>query len=165
MLAKSYIADNLRKIERLYNTSPSVQKGLFYSKLAIIELCGWIEISMDDIVLRLATKQLREPNNQKYIEKEIIKRNYNFDYERNFLPMVEAIVGRIGIERMNSRIDNTLIPPLIGALSTLKVVRNQLAHQYIKGTTLVIDAPSLTSARLHIVWAGLKNLEAVLLTL
>lgn len=165
MLAKSYIADNLQKIERLYNTSPSVQKGLFYSKLAVIELCGWIEISMDDIILRLATKQLREPNNRKYIENEIIKRNYNFDYERNFLPMVEAVVGRNGIERMNLRIDNTLIPPLIGTLSTLKAARNQLAHQYIKGTTLVIDAPSLTHARLHIVWAGLKNLEAVLLNL
>ncbi len=43
MVTKGYILSNLQQIERLYNeSSTSIQKGLFYSKLAIIELCGWI---------------------------------------------------------------------------------------------------------------------------
>ncbi len=163
MVTKTYIADNLWQIERLYNSSPSVQKGLFYSKLAVIELCGWIEMSMDDIVLRLAAKHLREEKNRTYIKKDIVKRTYGFDYEQHFLPMVEAIVGRRGIEQMNSRLDNTLILPLTGALSALKTARNQLAHQYIKGTMLVIDAPSVTNGRFPVVLAGLKNIEAALI--
>ena len=163
MVTKSYIAANLRQIERLYDASPSVQKGLFYSKLAVIELCGWIEMSMDDIILRVATRRLRKPKHLKYIEKDVVKRTYGFDYEQHFLPMVEAIVGRHGIEKMNTRLDNTLIPPLIGALSALKTARNQLAHQYIKGTTLVIDAPSVTNGRFPVVLAGLKDIEHVLL--
>lgn len=163
MVTKTYIVANLQKIERLYNSTPSAQSGLFYSKLAVIELCGWIEMSMDDIVLRLSTKRLRDTNHRKYIEKDIVKRTYGFDYERHFLPMIEAIIGRKGIEEMNSRLDNAIIAPLIGALSALKTARDQLAHQYIKGTTPIIDAPSVTNARFPIVLAGLKNIESVLL--
>jgi hypothetical protein len=163
MVTKTYITANLRKIERLYISTTSVQNGLFYSKLAVIELCGWIEMSMDDIVLRLAAKRLRDPKHIKYIEKDIVKRTYGFDYERHFLPMIEAIVGCKGIEEMNSRLDNSLIPPFIGALSALKTARDRLAHQYIKGTTLVIDAPSVTNARFPIVLSGLKNIESELL--
>jgi len=163
MVTKTYIATNLRQIERLYNASPSIQNSLFYSKLAVIELCGWIEMSMDDIALRLASRRLRHPDHRKYIEKEVVRRTYGFDYERHFLPMIEAIIGRHGIEQMNTRVDNILILPLVGALSTLKSARDQLAHQYIKGTTPVIDAPSVTSARFLVVLAGLKNIEAALL--
>jgi hypothetical protein len=162
MVTKTYIADNLRQIERLYNSSPSVQKGLFYSKLAVIELCGWIEMSMDDIVLRLAAKRLRDEKNRTYI-KTNVKKTSGFDYEQHFLPMVAAIVGRQGIERMNSRLDSTLILPLTGALSALKTARNVLAHQYIKDTTLVIDAPSVTNGRFPVVLAGLKNIEAAVM--
>lgn len=163
MVTKTYIAANLRTIERLYNSTPSVQNGLFYSKLAVIELCGWIEMSMDDIVLRLAAKRLRDPKHIKYIEKEVVKRTYGFDYEQHFLPMIEAVVGCRGIEEMNARLDNSLIHPFVGALSALKTARNQLAHQYIKGITLVIDAPSMTNGRFPVVLAGLKNIESVLL--
>ena len=99
MISKTYIAANLRQIERLYVTANSVQRGLFYSKLAIIELCGWIEMSMDDVVLRLSSRRLRDPNHRKYFENEVVRRTYGFDYERHFLPMIEAIIGRHGIER------------------------------------------------------------------
>lgn len=163
MVAKTYIAENLRQIEHLFNSSVSVQKSLFYSKLAVIELCGWIEMSMDDIVLRLSSRRLSEPINHKYIEKDVVRRTYGFDYDFHFLPMIEAVIGRHGIEQMNARLDNSLIPPHVASLSALKIARNKLAHQYIKGTTLVIDAPSATNARFPVVLAGLKNVEAVLL--
>jgi hypothetical protein len=163
MVTKTYIASNLKQIESLYDSTTSVQKSLFYSKLAVIELCGWIEMTMDDIVLRLAKRRLQEPSNHKYIEKEIVRRTYGFDYERHFLPMIEAIIGRHGIEQMNKEVDHKIIQPLIGALSILKAERDKLAHQYIKGTTLNIDAPSATKARFPIILAGLKNIEGVLL--
>jgi hypothetical protein len=162
MVTKIYIAENLKQIERLYNSSTSIQKSLFYSKLAVIELCGWIEMSMDDIVLRLSSRRLQHPDQRKYIENKVV-RTYGFEYERHFLPMIEAIIGRHGIEQMNAKLDNSLTVPLVGALNTLKTERNKLAHQYIKGTTHVIDAPSVTNARFPIVLAGLKNIEMVLL--
>lgn len=163
MVTKSYIAANLQSIEHLFNASTSPRESLFYSKLAIIELCGWIEMSMDDITLRLASRCLNTRHNQKYIKDEVVRRTYGFDYDRHFLPMIEAIIGRHGIEQMSAKIDKGILQALIGALSTLKLSRDQLAHQYIKGTTVTIDAPSATIARFPIVLAGLKNIEAVLL--
>lgn len=163
MICKTYIAANLKKIECLYNSSTSVQKSLFYSKLAVIELCGWIEISMDDLIDRLALRHLRQKKNITYIQKEVVRRTHSFDYENNFLLMIQAIIGRKGIEQMNKRVKDGLILPLIGALSTLKTARDQLAHQYIKGTTVNIDAPSVTNARFFTVLKGLKSIETVLL--
>ncbi len=164
MISKTYIAGNLRRIGHLYDTARSVPQGMFYSKLAIIELCGWIEMSMDDIALRLASKRLRDPSHHKYIENEVIRRTYGFDYERHFLPMIEAIIGRHGIEQMSAKVDQSVLVPFVGALSTLKAARDQLAHQYIKGCTPAIDAPSVTSSRFPILLAGLKTIETALLS-
>lgn len=161
MITKTYIANNLQQIEKLYNSSTSVQKSLFYSKLAVIELSGWIEMTMDDVVLRLALRRLRDSKHIKIIQSKI-KKTYGFDYETHFLPMIEVIIGRSGIEKMNNKVDNSRIQPFIATLSTLKTTRDKLAHQYIKGTTPIIDAPSVTNARFPIVLAGLKNIEDVL---
>jgi hypothetical protein len=54
MIAKTYILNNLSTIEKLYNDSSSIKNSLFYSKLAILELCGWTEESMDDIIKKCA---------------------------------------------------------------------------------------------------------------
>jgi hypothetical protein len=163
MVTKTYIAANLQQFERLFDSSKTLQKSLFYSKLAVIELCGWIEMSMDDIALRLALRRLKHPDSLKYIKKDVIGHTYGFDYDYHFLRMIEKIIGRQGVEWMNVRVDNSLVVPLIGALSALKTARDKLAHQYIKGTTTIIDAPSVTNARFPIVLAGLKNIEIALL--
>lgn len=162
MIVKSYIQGNLYKIEHLYNKSVSTQNGLFYSKLAVIELCGWIEMSMDDMVMRLSIRLLKKATNRKYIEKEIVRRTYGFDYEKHFRPMIEAIIGRSGIECLEANVNPALFQPMIGALSSLKTTRDQLAHQYIKGTTLVIDSPSVTRSRFQLILKGLCDLERVL---
>lgn len=120
-------------------------------------------MSMDDIVLRLAARRLKQHSHIKYIQKEVVKRTYGFDYERHFLPMIEAIIGRHGIEEMNSKVDNAIVSPFVAALASLKASRDQLAHQYIRGTTMIIDSPSVTNTRFRVVFEGLKNIEKVLL--
>ena len=60
MIARSYILTNLKTLDRKYNRATSTRDSLFYSKLAILELCGWIEESMDDIVLRCACRHLTD---------------------------------------------------------------------------------------------------------
>ncbi len=51
MITKSYLFKTLNRLDRLYNESRTDDKKIFYSKLALIELCGWIEETMDDDVL------------------------------------------------------------------------------------------------------------------
>ena len=52
MVTKDYLLKTLNWLDQLYNDpTADDQKTSSYSKLALIELCGWIEETMDDIVL------------------------------------------------------------------------------------------------------------------
>ena len=51
---------------------------------------------------------------------------------------------------------------MVGALTALKPSRDVHAHTYLKGTTLKLDAPSITLARFDTVYAGLRDVEVVL---
>jgi len=162
MIVKRYIEKNLKVIDRLYLKSNSVQKGLFYSKLAILELCGWIEMSMDDIALRTAKRHIRNKDNLKYFNKEIVKKTYGFDYRYHFRRMLMAIIGLRGIEQMEKSLNRSLFDPMCGALTALKPYRDTHAHEYIKGTTLNLDAPSVTLSRFRILYAGLIDVDRAL---
>ena len=56
MIARTYILDNLNKLDVRYRKAATLKDSLFYSKLAVLELCGWIEESMDDVILRCARR-------------------------------------------------------------------------------------------------------------
>ena len=72
-------------------------EALLFSKLATLELCGWIEVSMDDIVLRHSRRTLREPVNRAFCEKRIVKPIYGFDYDIHFRKMLMGLIGLEGV--------------------------------------------------------------------
>jgi hypothetical protein len=162
MIAKSYISQSIRRINRLYLGPCSAQEALLFSKLATLELCGWIEVSMDDIALCMARRVLREQSHRTVFENDVVRPVYGFDYEKHFRRMLIGVIGLQGVARMERRVDRALFDPMCGALSTLKPYRDKHAHTYVKGTTLALDAPSVTIARFETVYAGLKNVDAVL---
>lgn len=159
MIAKSYIKGNLGRIERLYNKSSNIQDGLFYSKLAILELCGWIEITMDDIILRLSKKHLKQSQNISFVEKDVIKITYGFDYSRHFRKMLISIIGIVGVERLEKKFDSIKFQLMFSSLNSLKLYRDSEAHTYIKGTTKRMDAPSVTKNRFNDIFNGLQNID------
>ena len=62
----------IRELEKLYEApADSTHKDL-YSKLALIELCGWLEISMDKIVEDYSATKLFEPKNQEDFKKKLL---------------------------------------------------------------------------------------------
>lgn len=156
MITKSYILQNLGQLNAAYNRSINKQ-ALYLSKLAILELCGWIELSADDLVERHASRHLKEIGNLRFVENTIVKRNYGFDYESNFRHMMMRTVGIITLEQIEIAIGPSVLVPFSAQLGNLKAVRNQLAHTYVKGSgaTLSIDAPSVTKNRFHDLYAGL----------
>jgi hypothetical protein len=162
VVVKSYIEKSLRQIDRLYTQASSVQKTLFFSKLATLELCGWIEISMDGIVRSLAMRLLKDSQNRRFFEKQVMKKVHGFDYQLHFRHMLINLIGLHGVESMESKVDPVLFQPMRAALNTLKPYRDKHAHEYIKGTTLQLDAPSITLQRFQAVYAGLVHIEAVL---
>lgn len=160
MISKTSILRNLSVINRLFKKKTSNPKEtLYYSKLAILELCGWIEESMDDIVKKYAKRIMKNNDNVNFLEKEIIGRVHGFDYHDNFRKMLMQVIGLIRLEQLESKVDQIKLYKMKIALNALKERRNPLAHTHIKGATLSIDAPSITKQRVEDVYEGLKNIE------
>lgn len=161
MITRSYILANLKTLDRNYKTATS-RESLFYSKLAILELCGWIEESMDDIVLRCAYRHLSEKDNNKFVKEQIVKKTYGFDYEQHFRKMLIHLLGIINVEKIEKSIDQSKRTKFMAALAELKTVRNQEAHTHIKGVTRHINAPSVTHSKFSALYDGLLEFDAAL---
>lgn len=155
MIAKSYIQANLRALDKKYRESISQKDSLFYSKLAILELCGWIEESMDDIVLRCAKRHVRGKKNRDYFLSQIVRRTHGFDYQAHFRRMLIHLIGIINVERIERAIDANTRAQFEAALRNLKRMRDPEAHTHIKGVTRSIDAPSITMSQFPVLYAGL----------
>lgn len=163
MITKSYLFKTLNRLDKLYNDpTADNQKTSSYSKLALIELCGWIEETMDDIVLRCAKRCLKSPANQKFIKDEIIKPNSNFQYEA-FRKMLIMVIGLATLEKIEEKLENTgKISALKSDLGNLKKSRDTAAHSHTTGTLRTYDAPSKTKHDFDRIYALLTELDAEL---
>lgn len=159
MIARTYIEGNLRQLNRLYLEANTQKKKLYYSKLAMLELCGWIEESMDNIVEMCANRELKSQANKNYITRNIIKPTYGFEYKRHFIKMLSYVIGFINIEKLDNKLDLTKKARLESALGTLKEARNREAHTHLKGVTRQVDSPSITISLFNHVFEGLKDIE------
>ncbi|NIJ61137.1 hypothetical protein [Qipengyuania flava] len=160
MIAKTEIERTLKGLQHRYRSAKTQKEPLWLSKLAIIELCGWIEVSLDDLVVRLAKKAVRESGNLHHIETVVVDKNYGFHYKKHFRNMLMASVGLQGVEALESVVSAVSKAQLESELGTLHISRNRLAHTYVKGVTANIDAPSVTIGRFNRIYGALKEYEA-----
>lgn len=123
---------NLQRLFRLESKSTdtlaqiSIQVQL--PKLAILELCGWIEETEDAIVsnaLKLA--KVKHVSIESFY-KVHIKTNHSFSYEKFSLMLTKAI-GYNNFIRMEKKLAPK-IAVLKAKLSDLEKIRNNLAHTY-----------------------------------
>lgn len=159
MISKSYILSNLKTMESLYINSPTTKKSLFYSKLAILELCGWIEETMDDIILRCTKRYIKDNDNLNFVKSKVIKRTYGFEYKKHFRIMLIQILGIINLEKLERKFNPIEFQLLESNLETLKFCRDNEAHTHIKGVTNRLDSPSVTINRFRYVYDGLKDID------
>ena len=159
MASKSYIKRNLKSLKRKYDISKTPADKSYFSKLAIIELCGWIEVSIDEM-LEKHGKKLLAKNFKKYTDK--IDRNYGFTKKGHLDPLIIHLIGLRGYERLMKSCDKIIIQKLSSELGTLSTNRNALAHTYIKAFTNTYDSPQKTLSTLESVADGLEHLDAKL---
>lgn len=164
MIAKTHISGTLAQIDTLYSKSTKPRDHLFYSKLAVLELCGWIEESMDDIVRKCGNRCLRNPATRKFLEEDVIEPNFGFGYSTHFSKMLRQVLGLVNLERLERRLDPVKFARLRSTLGLLKVRRDAEAHTHLKGIKL-LDAPAVTKVNFQIVYDGLKDIEDALRTL
>jgi len=160
MISKSYIERTLKELDLLYNSATSQKKAVYYSKLALLELCGWIEQSMDKIVFHYANHKLKDISNKKFLDKQIIGKTFGFTYEDHFRKMLLQTIGIISLEKLEKKLEQHLvITQLKSILNTLKSKRNDAAHTHLKGVTVIYDAPSLTISNFTQIYPLLKDIE------
>lgn len=161
MISHSYIKKNLAYLDSVYNNARSTTEADYCCKLAILELCGWIELSMDDIVLRGCVRALKLKKNRDAV-REKVKLNYGFEYQKHFVSLITSLVGFHGFEIIEKTISEAISVNFRSELANLKERRNSLAHTYYKGVTSHYDAPSITISRYHSVAAGLDAYDNAL---
>ena len=163
MIALSYITNSLNELDKLYNEASSKKKAIYYSKLATLELCGWVEDTIDDIVLRHANRKVKETSNRKYIKKEIVKRTSGFQYEFHIRPMLISVIGLIALEGIERKFEKTAkITTLKNSLSNLRESRNKAAHTHLKGAMYSYDAPSVIRGEFQKIKTVLLELDTEL---
>ena len=92
MVNKAAIDRNLRELSVRYERrSRNPRDPLYFSKLALIELCGWIEETMDSIARDCARRHSTAEANLTQAAEEVIGRTYGFHYGGHFRNML--IVG------------------------------------------------------------------------
>lgn len=159
MVSKTSIVRNLKMLDVRYRQATSQKDALFFSKLALLELCGWIEESMDDIVLRCSRRHLHEQENRTYCSKRVVKPTYGFDYREHFRQMLMRTIGLIGVEKLERRLGPQTVDQFAATLASLKMQRNAEAHTHLKGVTRTIAAPSVTLNMFSQVHAGLVAVD------
>jgi len=160
MIVKNYIESTIDELEKMYNGSNKQKQLIYYSKLALMELCGWVENSMDDIVEKYCNRKLRKKSNKEYVRKYIIKPNNGFHYKENFRPMLIKILGIVAVEQFEKKLNNGGKLFLLKAtLGNLKKQRNDAAHTFIKGTTTTFYTPSVIKREFNILYSILKEIE------
>ncbi|PIE53455.1 endoribonuclease [Candidatus Fermentibacteria bacterium] len=141
-----------------YKKSQSNKEALFFAKMAIIELSGWIEESMDDIILRCAKRNLKQISNRDIIKDNIIKSTHGFDYNKHFKKMITSLIGLILYESLEKSFDQHKFLRMKSELGNLVKKRNVEAHTYIK-ITRTINAPSLTLRQFYAIYEGLIDVD------
>ena len=161
MISKTQIVLTLQSLDSHYQDATSAEEAQWFAKLAIIELCGWIEESMDEIIRRCSKRHLKLMANKEMCEDDIIGLTYGFEYKKHFRGMLVRLLGLIAVEQLEQQVDATIRAKMEGALSFLKPYRNTYAHSHLK-STVTINAPSLTNSKFQPVYDGLLEFERVI---
>lgn len=137
-------------------------KILLLSKLATLELCGWIEGWMDQFVSEMASFGCCNPN---WVDEHVIKKTSGFKYDGHLRQMLAKILGEhtlIVIERRFDAVFPGDIDRLKSNLSTLWKIRCDFAHNDIsRNTQNNIYAPSWTQNQCTTIMPILSNFKDI----
>ena len=116
---------------------------------------------MDAIVRCCATRNLKTAANRALIETNVA-RTFGFEYQKHFRELIIRVIGLRSLEKVERSVDTAQFAKLTAALGALKTRRDSQAHTYIKGTTLILDAPSVTRTRFEEVYDGLNDFDTTM---
>ena len=153
------VRQNFAVLSKAYNGASEPKLQLFYAKLALLEVCGWIEETIDTLILRHAKHTLPSTIEYDRFKKEVVDKQYGLSYKDNIFPMLVGLFGRVGTSEFETYLNAAELEILKSTLGTLKAARNAHAHTHLKGATVTVMAPSLLEEHFNRVCEGLKEMD------
>jgi hypothetical protein len=134
------------------------------SKLATLELCGWLEGWMDDFVLELSRCCLSD---DKWVKEAVISKTNGFDYNSHLRPMLCRILGEHLTRLLEIEFDQTNPGDLDQIKSTLGLLwkqRCEFAHGDLISNVAMqstFNAPSWAQNQYRVLNKRLEALKVV----
>jgi hypothetical protein len=123
------IDDTLKLLDAWYNEpSTGGDRPKLLSKLATLELCGWLEGEFDRLALVAENGRVDDAS---WVHTKVIKNTSGFAYERHWRPMLQMIVGEVFVRRIERKMEVAApgdLERLKTHLSTLWELRCGFAH-------------------------------------
>lgn len=138
------IKSTLDRLDVEYNNQIlDIQMPILFSKLAVIEFCGWIEESFDDVLYQYIGNHIVDSNHIR-IARKFVNTNYGFDYEKNTFKLFSIVLGINNWENILDKVPPRDLTNFQTTLSSYTVIRNRAAHTYTPiGRTITYDSPSV----------------------
>jgi hypothetical protein len=98
------------------------------SKLAILELCGWLEGEFDRLVLVVEQGRLADPE---WVKANVISKTSGFQYDSHWRAMLSRLVGEVFARRVEKKMEAMFpgdLERLKTTLGTLWKIRCDFAH-------------------------------------
>lgn len=169
MFIKKHILNTLKRLDLRYNQAlltPNPQESVYFSKLAILEYCGWIEESFDLIVRRSVKGQLKTIEFRQMLECSVIGNTCGFQYKKHFRPMLSRAVGLRRMEILEKYLkDKGQLELLVSELESVKTHRDNAAHTWINGATRTYPAPSYIKSSFEIIFPIMKGIYSQVIRL
>lgn len=162
MISDVEIKKTLSDLDIRYTSAlKDLDLSIYLSKLALLELCGWLECEMDSMIETYLSANLKYPRNINDFKIRIIDKTYGFNYDSHFRPMLMGIVGISYLESIEDDLGAD-IEVLRADLKTLMGMRNNAAHTYILGTTVTYTTPSAMLTMLKRIHPILNKIEGLI---
>ncbi len=136
----------LKKLDSEYNSKLSdsdFQLPVLISKLSVLELCGWIETSLDQVLYEYIERIALDDINLKKI-KGIIKKNHGFGLDSHLFPLFCDVIGIKLVNDLYNSLNTTDYLQLQTITDKYSVLRNKAAHTDTpSGVTRNYNSPSI----------------------
>lgn len=157
MLSRLSVDKNIEYCEELFSRTEDPIKKLFLVRMALLEVCGWIEECLDEIY---SYNPRNNPIGQYKIMEEHIKKLYSFEYQK-IMRSISLSIGVFNAYLLEERI-KVKFPDkharFKASLNSLVSYRNEYAHKNTEACTSTVGFSSLRE-HLNNIYLGLRFLD------
>lgn len=158
------IANTLATLDAWYGEpTAGPDRPKLLSKLALLELCGWLETEQDRILFAINGACL---NDRTWVGREVVEKTFGFDYSKHFRPMMVRVLGEHLMRKLESQVDQKHpgdIDQIKSSTGDLWIKRCNFAHEDIVSNIAKqqrFDAPSWSINRHRVLSKAFARFEA-----